>query len=261
MIQDHSTFAAAKAYRGNVGDRVNRFLPMVRKLAWHLSGSGGSTVDVDDLVQAGLVALTECAQKHDAPSEDGFAAYAKLRVRGAMVDLLRSNSPDPRGSRARRKQFEREQARLAATLGREPSAAELAEALGLSLEELHRARSDMAAVQISSIEETYSDSDCAFASGEVDAETALIRQEDRELVVAAIASLTDRHQLVIQLYFVEELNLAEIAAVLGVSVPRVHQLKAAALDKVRLRLAEISDEAGAAGAGAAMQTAGDVRAG
>jgi RNA polymerase sigma factor for flagellar operon FliA len=107
MIQDHSRFSAAKAYRSNVGERVERFLPMVRKLAWHLAGSGGPTVDVEDLMQAGLVALTECAQKHQGPSEDGFAAYAKLRVRGAMVDLLRSTSPEVRGAREKRHRIER----------------------------------------------------------------------------------------------------------------------------------------------------------
>jgi RNA polymerase sigma factor for flagellar operon FliA len=235
MMHDHTQFSAAHAYRGNVGDRVTRFLPMVRKLAWHLSGSGGPAVDVDDLVQAGLVALTECAQRHERPSEDGFAAYAKLRVRGAMVDLLRSNSHEARGARARRRRIEDEQARLANGLGRDPTAGELAEALGITADELHRTRSDC--VTLASIEDCYSESDIAFAAEEPDAETALLQIEDRELLIEAIAALPERHQLVIQLYFVEELNLAEIATVLSVSVPRVHQLKASALEKLRLAFA------------------------
>jgi RNA polymerase sigma factor for flagellar operon FliA len=243
MIQDHSRFSAAKAYCSNVGERVERFLPMVRKLAWHLAGSGGPTVDVDDLMQAGLVALTECAQKHEGPGEDGFAAYAKLRVRGAMVDLLRSASPDPRGARARRRRIEQEQARIAAILGRDPSPTELARALGMTVDELHRTRSELAAVQLNSIEECYSESDASFAANEPDAEETLLQSEDRELLMDAIGSLSERHQLVIQLYFVEELNLAEIAAVLGVSVPRVHQLKASALEKVRGALADHHSDA------------------
>ena len=235
MIHDQTQFSAATAYRGNVGERVTRFLPMVRKLAWHLSGSGGPAVDVDDLVQAGLVALTECAQRHERPSEDGFAAYAKLRVRGAMVDLLRSNSHEARGARSRRRRIEDEQARLAGGLGRDPSAGELAEALGITVDELHRTRSD--GVTLASIEDCYSESDVAFAAEEPDAEAALLQIEDRELLIEAIAALPERHQLIVQLYFVEELNLAEIAAVLGVSVPRVHQLKASALEKLRLAFA------------------------
>lgn len=236
MIQDHPQFSAAKAYRGDVVERVSRFLPMVRKLAWHLSGSGGPTIDVDDLMQAGLVALTECAQNHKGPHEDGFAAYAKLRVRGAMVDLLRSSSPEPRGARARRQRIEAEQARLACRLGHTPSPAELAEALGMTSDELHRSRCELAGVQIGSIEECYADTDAAFAADEPDAEAMLLQQEDGERLTAAIGALSERHQLVIQLYFVEELNLSEIAAVLDVSVPRVHQLKVAALQKMHAQL-------------------------
>ena len=73
---------------------------MVRKLAWYYEGSCGASVDVDDLLQAGMIALTECAQRHDRPGEDGFAAYAKMRVRGAMIDLLRGQSPHARGAAA-----------------------------------------------------------------------------------------------------------------------------------------------------------------
>ena len=236
MKLDHSQFTAAEAYRDNVGERVTRFLPMVRKLAWHLSGSGGPTIDVEDLMQAGLVALTECAQKHDSPSEDGFAAYAKLRVRGAMVDLLRNASPDPRGARARRRTIEHTKARLHAELGRDPSAGELAERLGMTVEDYLQLEGELIETRVASIDECYSETDLAFASAEPDAERQVLQQEDRESLIDAIGSLGERHQLVIQLYFVEELNLSEIAAVLSVSVPRVHQLKAAALAQMRKAL-------------------------
>ena len=94
MKHDQRRFAAANAYRGDdVADRIRRFLPMVRRLAWHVHGSGRAGIELEDLIQAGLVALTECSQKHSGPTEDGFAAYAKLRVRGAMVDLVRRTTP------------------------------------------------------------------------------------------------------------------------------------------------------------------------
>ncbi|MCP5395396.1 MAG: sigma-70 family RNA polymerase sigma factor [Sphingomonadaceae bacterium] len=245
MIHDHHGFQAAQAYQGDVADRVRRFMPMVRKLAWHLSGSASGGLEVEDLMQAGLVALTECAQKHDRPSEDGFAAYAKLRVRGAMVDLLRANSPDPRGASARRREIEQARRRLQLELGREPTAPELAGALGMDVEAFHRQRAELESVRLDGLEESYSDSNAAFASDTPDAEAALLQEEDREALIAAIAALPERLQMVVQLYFVEELNLSEIAAVLDVSVPRVHQLKASALAKLRLSLVgeELDDAA------------------
>lgn len=234
MIQDHSRFSAARAYRGEVGDRVRRFLPMVKKLAWHLSGSATGALDIEDLMQAGLVALTECAQRHKGAGEDGFAAYAKIRVRGAMVDCLRSASADPRGAREKRRQLEAAQDLIRSTTGREPSPAELAAALGRSEDEVRQMRQDLVPVRMSSIEECYSDSDLAFAEKDAGAEFSLLANEDRAILAEAIADLPERLALVIQLYFVEELNLKEIALALNVSVPRVHQLKAAALDKLRI---------------------------
>jgi len=238
MMQDYSQFSAARAYRGEVAGRVTRFLPMVRKLAWHLAGSAGPSLDVEDLMQAGLVALTECAQRHEGPSEDGFAAYAKLRVRGAMVDMLRASSPEARGAREKRRRIERAEHELRARLGRPASQAEVAMALGLSPADLDKLRAETAAVHLDSIDECYSDSSSHFAAREDNAEAILLQGEERSRLAEEIGELPDRLQLVIQLYFVEELNLAEIAEVLGVSVPRVHQLKAAALEKLRLSLAD-----------------------
>jgi RNA polymerase sigma factor FliA len=237
MMHNYAGRAAERSYRHDGAATIARFLPMVRKLAWHLSGSAGPTIDVEDLMQAGLVALTECVQRHNGPSEDGFAAYAKLRVRGAMVDLLRASSAEARSTRDKRRRLADGERRLQNLLGREPTVIELAAALGLSVEDTHALRSEVAPVTVDSIDECYSDSDAAFAADTPDGESVLLQSEDREALVEAITSLPERLQLVVQLYFVEELNLTEIAAVLEVSVPRVHQLKAQALAKLREALA------------------------
>lgn len=200
MKHDHRQFAATNAYRPDVADRVRRFVPMVRRLAWHVNGGGRPGIELDDLYQAGMVALTEAAQRHAGPTEDGFAAYAKLRVRGAMVDLVRRTVP-------------------------------------LARSQLRNERP----VHLESLDEAYSDSDAAFADAGPDSLTQLIDGELRDHLIAAIAGLPDRLKLVVQLYFVEELNLTEIASALQVSVPRVHQLKAQALERLRSALEGLAE--------------------
>ena len=241
MNHDHRSFAAARAYQGGTADRIRRFLPMVRRLAWHVHGSGRAGIEVEDMVQAGLVALTECAQKHNAPTEDGFAAYAKLRVRGAMVDLVRRSTPLSRAASDRRKLVAGAAQALTTTLGRAPSEDELAEAMGMTTAALGELRASSEPMRFEPIDDTYSDSDMAFADDRPDSFELLADEQSRAAVVAAIAGLPERLQMVIQLYFVEELNLAEIAEVLSVSVPRVHQLKAQALDKLRSALGDEFD--------------------
>lgn len=227
---------AARAYRDDTADRIRRFLPMVRRLAWHAHGSGRAGIDVDDLIQSGLVALTECAQKHNGQTEDGFAAYAKLRVRGAMVDLIRRTSPMSRSASDRRRTLRDQTESLAVLLGRQPTESELAEAMGVTLADLGDLRAAAEPLKFEPIDDAYSDSSMAFADDRPDSFAQISDQESRQTIAGAIGALPERLQMVIQLYFVEELNLAEIAAVLEVSVPRVHQLKAQALDRLRSSL-------------------------
>ncbi len=245
MKYDPKSFAGPRsvsgAYSGEVADRVRRFVPMVRRLAWHVHGSGRPGIELEDLIQAGLVALTECAQRHNGPSEDGFAAYAKMRVRGGMVDLIRRSIPLSRGASERRRNLRDKETALRGRLGRDPTAAELSTALGITEHDLADLRGNSEPLRFETLDEAYSDSDLAFADHGPDALTMLADEELRESVVEAIASLPQRLQLVIQLYFVEELNLSEIAGVLEVSIPRVHQLKAQALDQLRKALAEVAD--------------------
>ena len=236
MIQDHNSLKAADAYRCATTERVRRFMPMVRRLAWHAHGSGRAGIEVEDLLQAGLVALTEAAQRHAGPGEDGFAAYAKIRVRGAMVDLIRRAAPISRGGIERRRQLAGQEQALRGQLGRDPTAGELAEALGITAEELASLRGSSEPLRFEPIDAVYSDHDPAFADERPDSHTMLEGQELRLALEAAVGRLPERLQLVMQLYFVEELNLAEIAATLDVSVPRVHQLKAQALSRLRADL-------------------------
>jgi len=153
-----------------------------------------------------------------------------------MVDLLRRTMPLSRTSSDRRRTLREKTNQLTMELGRMPTEPELARALGLTDAELAELRAASEPVRIEAIDDAYSDSDSAFADDRPDAFAQLADAESRRLVVAAITGLPERLQLVIQLYFVEELNLAEIAQVLEVSVPRVHQLKAQALDKLRSAL-------------------------
>jgi RNA polymerase sigma factor for flagellar operon FliA len=237
MKHEPIAFATAQPYtptRAEVAERVRRFLPLVRRAAWHIYGSGREGLEIEDLVQAGIVALTECAQRHAGPSEDGFAAYAKIRVRGAMLDEVRRAAHETRTARRKRAAYERALETLRAQLGREPSRAELARALGVGDAELRAI--EQASVTLVSIAEEYDENSTAFASDDPDPFEALCAAEDRERLVRAVSQLPDRLKLVLQLFFVEELNLTEIAAVLEVSVPRVHQLRAKALKDLKALL-------------------------
>jgi RNA polymerase sigma factor for flagellar operon FliA len=204
-----------------------------------MHGAGQADLEIEDLVQTGLVALTECISRHEHDSEDGFAAYAKVRVKGAMIDLLRRNATITRGAMARRREINDTEKTLLNRFGRPPTSAELAATLGISEDELDAARLAATPLRFEPLEECYSDSDSAFVDETPNGLELLCDVEARAHLANAIHALGERSQLVVQLYFLEEFNLAEIAQILGVSVPRVHQLKANALSELKKRLDEI----------------------
>ena len=236
MKHDFSAFDPAKAYRGATGtsDILEQFLPMVRRAAWHIHSLAEDELDVDDLVQIGLIALSECIQKHDGHLQDGFAAYAKTRVRGSMFDYLRKVLPDTRSAVKKRRQYEEAMDRVSARLCRAASVQEIADELGWSEEDVFQAQSSR--MQLSSIEEEYDESNLAFADEQRNPFEELAAKDEHEAVHKALDQLPERFKLVLQLFFVEELNLTEIAQILEVSVPRVHQLRAQSLEKMRALL-------------------------
>ncbi len=238
MINNQRVSETARAYSDPAAAVLTNFAPMVRKLAWHLHGSACADIEPEDLMQIGLVALTECAKRHTGPQDEGFAAYAKIRVKGAMIDQLRRSAPLSRGAMKRRREIREAEAKLFGLLGRSPTTVELAEELKITAGELEEMRSASEPMEFETIEDSYSDADLAFQDQSDDAFATLVSLQNQEALTSAISNLPERQMLVIQLYFVEELNLAEIAEILGVTVPRVHQIKDQALKSLRADLSE-----------------------
>ena len=215
---------------------VRQHLPLVRRIAWHVHGSMSTIVDVEDLVQIGLVALVEAAAS--APEQGaGFTAYLQTRIRGAMIDELRRQATTTRGAMRRRRQYHDAVASLTASTGQAPGEAMIAQHLGVSIEKLRTDYVTAEAIRMDSIDEVYADDLPWFADDAPDAFEQLAESDLRETLIGAIAALPQREAQVIQLYYVEELNLEEIGLVLGVGSARVCQIKAAAHARLKKALA------------------------
>ena len=214
---------------------VRSHMPLVRRIAWHVHARVASTVDVEDLAQIGMIALVEAANGFEDRGH-AFATYATLRIRGAMIDHLRRHATICRAAIQRRRELARVRARLESRLGRAAAEAEMAEEMGLSAADYRAMVDDSQAVQQESIEEVYSDHSMWFADIEERADDAIDRERLQGAIAEAIATLPEREAMVLQLYFVEEMNLEEIGRTLGVGAARICQIKKAALDRVRAML-------------------------
>ncbi|WP_174275346.1 sigma-70 family RNA polymerase sigma factor [Sphingomonas bacterium] len=212
-------------------------MPLVRKIAWHVHGRVSSATDIEDLVQIGMVALVEAANGYEDRGH-AFATYATLRIRGGMIDHLRRHATICRSAMAKRKEIGRIATTLRGSLGREPKESEIAEAMGLSAADYRELSDSTATIHQESLDEVYSDQSIWFADVEERIDETLEREELGRLLASRIATLPEREAMVLQLYFVEEMNLDEIGQVLNVGAARVCQIKKSALDKLRKDLAE-----------------------
>ena len=210
---------------------------IVRRIAWHVHSRMSSAIEIEDLIQIGLIALVEAAQNFEDRGL-AFAPYAQTRIRGAMVDALRRDARMGRAGMANRRYLAGIRVRLEQEYMRTPTQAEMAGAAGLDAAAYHAMAASTQPVGQESINESYSDHDMWFADLTDSADTALEKAQLRDALIANLARLSDREALILQLYFAEELNLDEIGDTLGVGAARVCQIKKAALDKMRVMMAD-----------------------
>jgi RNA polymerase sigma factor FliA len=212
---------------------VREHLPLVRRLAWHVHGSMSALVEPEDLIQVGLVALVEAAAGFEERGAVTFRQYLVTRVKGAMIDELRRQATATRGAMRRRRAYQQAVAALTGADGRAPDEAAVAARLGVPVDKLRADYAQADAVRFESLDDVYADDLPWFAHDGPDAFQQLVEGAERDRLIAAIAALPEREAQVIQLYYVEELNLEEIGLVLGVGAARVCQIKKAAHDRLR----------------------------
>lgn len=219
---------------------VQDHLTLVRRIAWHVHGrvAATGTVEVEDLVQTGMVALVEAAQAYEDRGH-AFATYAGTRIRGAMIDDLRRRSLMARSAIERRRMLASVRARLTTEQGSPPDAAAMAAAMEMTPDAFRVFADSAEDIVQTSLDESYSDQSMWFADQAEAADDALARQQMHKHLADSIRSLPEREGQVLQLYFVEELNLDEIGAVLGVGAARVCQIKKAALNRLRGMMAPL----------------------
>jgi RNA polymerase sigma factor for flagellar operon FliA len=214
---------------------------LVRKIAWHVHGRVSTALDVEELIQIGMVALIEAARTFEDRGHAAFSTYATVRVRGAMIDALRKQATMCRSALRRRRELAAARQELEGQLGRAATETDLADHLGLPLSTLQESIRNTQGVRYESMDEVYSDHSIWFADDADDAFDTLQSAELRAHLMEAIGQLPEREAMVLQLYFVEEMNLEEIGQILGVGAARICQIKKVALTRVRKLLADWED--------------------
>ena len=221
------------------------YAPLVKYVAGRLGSGLPAHVDDDDLVSYGLLGLIGAIERFDPTREIKFETYALGRIKGAIIDELRSLDWVPRSVRARAREIERSIAELEAKLGRAPTDEEIADKLGTSVEDLDEDLLQISRTSIAALDELWTVSAGGDQVALIDTiedpagpspTTALDETELREAMADAIARLPEREKLVVTLYYYEELTLREIGEVLGVTESRVSQLHTKAILRLKARL-------------------------
>jgi len=223
-----------------------RYYPLIRHEALKLQVRLPASVDVDDLIQAGGIGLLHALERFDASQGASFATYAVQRIRGSMLDELRSRDWAPRSVRRQAREMAKAIGELEQTLGRTATESEIAQSLKIDITEYRQALLDTNNSQLYSYDEWHEihGESCEPVIDESDGGNPLnflMESNLRSQVIDAIEQLPEREKLVLTLYYQEELNLKEIGAVLEVGESRVSQLHSQAIKRLRGRLKSISE--------------------
>ena len=219
--------------RNNSEDLVMAHLGLVKRVALHLKARIPAFMELDELVQVGMIGLLEASRAFDPAKGVEFENFAHSRVRGAMLDEVRRLSFLPRSAVAFNKEHNETVHTLAAELGRTPTQSEIADHMGKDIEDFHKERGKAKRFETYSME-VVTEEVMSIADDETQQPDVIVEEaEFMDAVTDAIADLPEREQMVMQLYYVEELNLKEIGEILGVSESRISQILSAVVKKLR----------------------------
>lgn len=230
---------------GGTDERVLQHAPLVKRIAYHLLNRLPDSVQVDDLIQAGMLGLLEAIKNYDASQGASFDTYAGIRIRGAMLDEVRRSDWTPRSVHKKSRMVSDAIREIENKTGREARDVDVAEHLGIAMDEYNHILQDSSSCRMFSVEELAEDGDhyldeaLDYEDGPVD---GISREGFQRALAKAIMALPERERLVISLYYDEELNLREIGEVLNVSESRVSQICTQAVLRLRSRLSEWTND-------------------
>jgi len=217
-------------------DLVLKHVGLVKRIAHHLAARLPSTVDVDDLMQAGMLGLLEASGNFDPDRGASFETYAGIRIRGAMLDDIRKTDWTPRSVHHNYRRISEATREIENAEGRPAEAEEVSAKLGMTLDEYHKILADSASARVFSLDETQDDPGTqrpAPASVTDGPDDVVFQTQFRDNLIAAIDQLPERERLLLSLYYEKELNMKEIGQVLGVSESRVCQIHGQAVIRLR----------------------------
>lgn len=223
--------------------QIDQYIPLVRRLAHHLIAKLPASVQIDDLIQAGLIGLMDAITRFEEGQGAQFETYASQRIRGSMLDELRSADWMPRGVRQAQRKIETATMKAEQKLGRSASEKEIADVMGVSLDEYQDMLFDSRGAQLVFYDDYADDGD---GEGYLDRQMEGDEEANplemlgghrfRQTLIQAIEDLPEREKMLMGLYYEQELNFREIAAVLGVTESRVCQLHTQAVSRLKTKL-------------------------
>jgi len=226
---------------GGTDQLVMQHVPLVKRIAYHLLNRLPDSVQVDDLIQAGMLGLLEAIKNFDATQGASFETFAGIRIRGSMLDEVRRSDWTPRSVHKKSRMVSEAIRAIENKTGSAARDVEVADYLGITLDEYNQILQDSNSCRIFSVEELAEEGDHYLEEAnplEEEPGDELSRDGFQQALVSAIKSLPEREQLVISLYYDEELNLREIGEVLNISESRVSQICTQAVLRLRSRLTD-----------------------
>ena len=224
-----------------LNQKLERYLPLVKRVGLHLKGRLPRDVELDDLLQVGMMGLLKAIENFDPSQGASFETYASIRIRGAMLDEVRKFGWSPRSALQKNKRVSEAIRRAELNHGREATDSEIAAEMEVSLEDYYSISRDLVAGKPVSLDTDQEDFGRELLSNELSPEENTQDSDFREAIKKAIESLPEKEKLVMSLYYNDELNLREIGAVLSVSESRVCQIHGQALSRTRSRIKEWVD--------------------
>lgn len=227
----------AEAQKDQRDQRIVDNVALVKRIAYHMISRLPSAIQVEDLIQAGMIGLIEASKHYDPSQGASFETYAGIRVRGAMLDEVRHSDWSPRSLHRKMRELNEAMRDIENETGRDARDHEVAERLGISLDEYHTILRDSASSKIFSLDQADDEGHALnLSSADKEPFSALQKEGFQQALAQSIGELPEREQMVMSLYYNDELNMKEIGQVLDISESRVCQIHNQSLGKIRQKL-------------------------